>query len=160
MHGWELIAQDPPYDLGAWERRQLAELAKAETVWRSHADGPTLVHGDIRPDNLLITPHGKVAVVDWAHASCGAAWQDVADLVPHLVMAGHTPASAETQLAGTGVWEAAGEEVLTSYAAACAGYWTRMSREPAPAGVPHLRAYQRRAAGAALAWVRHRSGVL
>ncbi|MFV2197788.1 phosphotransferase family protein [Nocardiopsis sp. LOL_012] len=157
LHGWELLAQDPPEDLGAWERQHLAELAKAETVWRSHADGPALVHGDIRPDHLLTTTGGHIAVVDWAHAFHGAPWQDIADLVPHLVMAGHTPA-AEHHLAGVDTWEEADEEVLTSYAAAYAGYWTRMSRQPAPKGVPHLRPYLRRAAATALAWVRHRTG--
>jgi hypothetical protein len=48
--------------------------------------------------------------------------------------------------------------VISSYAAAYAGYWTRMSRQPAPPGVPHLRNYQRRAAAAAIAWSRYRTG--
>lgn len=160
LHGWELLAQEAPGDLGAWEQRHLAELAKAETMWRAHADGPALVHGDIRPDNLLTTPHGGVAVVDWARASRGATWQDIADLVPHMVMAGHTPAAAEHHLAGASAWAEADSEVLTSYAVAYAGYWTRMSRQPAPKGVPHLRAYQSRAAAAALDWVRHRTGAV
>ncbi|MEV2276929.1 hypothetical protein AB0I72_15240 [Nocardiopsis sp. NPDC049922] len=50
--------------------------------------------------------------------------------------------------------------MLTSYAVAYAGYWRRMSRKPSPMGVPHLRRYQRRAAAAALDWVRHRTGAV
>lgn len=161
LHGWQILVQDAPADpdaeLGVWERCHLAELARAEAVWPAHADGPALVHGDIRPDNLLATPTGGVAVVDWAHASRGAAWQDLADLVPHLIMAGHDPAAAEHRLTGLPAWDKTDAEVLTSYAAAYAGYWMRMSRRPAPDGVPHLRPYQRRAAAAALAWVRHRT---
>lgn len=158
LHGWELLAQGAPQDLGQWEGQHLAELAKAESVWRAHADGLALVHGDLRPDNLLTTTNGRVVVVDWAHASRGATWQDVADLVPHLIMAGHTPATAEQHLAGVDAWKEADGEVLTSYAVAYAGYWTRMSRQEPPKGVPHLRPYQRRAAAAALDWVRHRTG--
>lgn len=157
LHGWDLITCQTPPDLGGWERQHLDELVKAETVWRAHADGPALVHGDIRPDNLLVTTAGTITVVDWARASRGASWQDVADLVPHLIMAGHTPASAESCVAAVNVWQATDAEVLTSYAVAYAGYWTWMSRQPAPEGVPHLRSYQRHAATAAMAWVRHRA---
>lgn len=160
LHGWDLISDQIPADLGAWERRHLNELVKAETLWRAHADGPTLVHGDIRPDNLLVTAAGTAAVVDWARASCGASWQDVADLVPHLIMAGHTSAAAESCLAEVPAWQRVDAEVLTSYAVAYAGYWTRMSRQPAPKGVPHLRSYQHHAATAAIAWVRHRADVI
>ncbi|MGW3353294.1 phosphotransferase family protein [Nonomuraea rubra] len=160
LHGWDLITHDVPGDLSEWERRHLEDLAKAETLWRAHADGPTLVHGDIRPDNLLVTAAGAIAVVDWARTSRGASWQDVADLVPHLIMAGHTPASAEFCLAGVPAWQQVAAEVLTSYAVAYAGYWTRMSRQPAPQGVPHLRSYQRHAATAAMAWVHHRADAI
>lgn len=53
-------------------------------------------------------------------------------------------------------WELADPAAITGYATAFAGYWTRMSREPAPEGVPHLRGYQHHAAIAALSWLRHR----
>ncbi|AQZ63009.1 unnamed protein product [[Actinomadura] parvosata subsp. kistnae] len=168
LHGWDLLVHDMPHDLGGWERRHLNELVKAETVWKAHADGPALVHGDIRPDNLLVTtgtrtgtdagaPVDGIAVVDWARASRGAFWQDVADLVPHLIMAGHTPAAAEACLAAVPAWQQTDAGVLTSYAIAYAGYWAWASRQPAPPGVPHLRTYQRHAATAAIAWIRHRA---
>lgn len=47
-------------------------------------------------------------------------------------------------------------DAITGYAAAYAGYWARMCRQPDPDGVPYLRAYQRRASAAALAWTIHR----
>lgn len=156
LRGWHTFPDDPPEDLTVWERDNLTDLARLESVWPAHADGETLVHGDIRPDNMLITPTGEVVFVDWAHASCGAAWQDLADLIPHMVMAGHHPVMAEKHLVGVPAWETATAETITSYAAAYAGYWARMSRQPAPAGVPHLRNYQRRASQAALAWLQNR----
>lgn len=157
LHGWRELTTCPPPDLGGWEQRHLHDLAELETLWAQHADGPTLVHGDIRPDNMLISD-GAVFVVDWAQPSRGAAWQDVTDLVPHLVMAGHSPAMAEKALVGVPAWDLTSAEVITSYAAAFAGYWTRMSRQPAPPGVPNLRAYQRRAASAAITWAMYRTG--
>ncbi|WP_214105618.1 phosphotransferase [Acrocarpospora catenulata] len=114
------------------------------------------MHGDLRADNMLISG-GRVLLVDWAHATRGAAWQDHADLIPHLIMAGHDPDQA-LKIAFPGrqpAWE-----TLAGYAAAYAGYWLRMSREPAPAGVPHLRGYQRRPARAALAWLHALTGPL
>ncbi|MBG0818501.1 hypothetical protein [Planomonospora sp. ID82291] len=73
-------------------------------------------------------------------------------------MAGHSPATAEKALVGASAWDLTPPEVITGYAASFAGYWTRMSRQPAPSGVPNLRAYQRRAAAAAIAWTMYRTG--
>lgn len=158
LHGWREMVARPLSDLGGWERRHLRDLSELETHWAHYADGATLVHGDIRPDNMIIAMGGGVFVVDWAQPSRGAAWQDVADLVPHMIMAGHSPASAEKTLIGVQAWDFAPSDVITGYAASFAGYWTRMSRQPAPPGVPNLRAYQRRAAAAAIAWTTYRTG--
>ncbi|WP_433369155.1 phosphotransferase [Streptosporangium sp. CA-115845] len=158
LHGWRELVVCPPADLGGWERRHLRDLSELETHWAQHADGSTLVHGDIRPDNMIIATGEVVFVVDWAQPSLGAAWQDIADLVPHMIMAGHSPVSAEKTLIGVPAWDFAPPEVITSYAASFAGYWTGMSRQPAPPGVPNLRAYQRRAAAAAIAWTMYRTG--
>ncbi|MEV6984493.1 phosphotransferase [Sphaerisporangium sp. NPDC051017] len=158
IHGWDELATDPPADLGAWERDNLPLLVELEAAWAARADGPALVHGDIRPDNLLITAHETVVVVDWAKPRRGNQWRDLTDLIPHMIMTGHAPDAAERALHGLQFWERAPAEAITGYAAAYAGFWTRMSRKPDPPGVPNLRAYQRRAAGAAIAWTRYRTG--
>ena len=158
VHGWRELAaaeQDAP---DGWARRHLDDLAAAETQWLAAADGKTLVHGDINASNLLITGTREVFLIDWAQPACGAAWLDIADLVPHLILAGHTPARAEQALAGVPAWRHADRNVITSYAIAFAGYWTRMSGQPSPPGVPNLRAHQARAAIAAMRWVIYRTG--
>ncbi|MFD7561012.1 hypothetical protein ACFV9E_41830 [Streptomyces sp. NPDC059835] len=78
--------------------------------------------------------------------------------MPHLILAGHTPASAEEVVAP--LLGSADADALTAFAAAFGGYWERSSRSPAPPNVPHLRGYQARAAGAARAWIAHRTGWL
>lgn len=160
VHGWGELATAPPADLDDWTRRHVRDLAALETQWLPAAAGKTLLHGDINQSNLLIDDVGRVVLIDWAQPVCGAAWIDVADLVPHLILAGHTPAAAEAAIADVPTWRATDPAVITSYAAAFAGYWARNSRRSAPPGVPHLRAYQARAATAATAWVAHRASWL
>lgn len=159
VHGWRELAATPPTDLDDWTRRHLDVLTDLETGWLAAADGDTLLHGDINASNLLVAD-GRVWLIDWAQPVRGAAWIDVADLVPHLILAGHSPAEAEQVVAASPVWRATDPGVVTSYAAAFAGYWARSCRYPAPPGVPHLRAYQRRAAQAACAWTSYRMGWL
>lgn len=157
VHGWRELAETPPADLTDWTSRHLDALAALETGWLAAAAGDTLIHGDINASNLLIN-HEGVYLIDWAQPTRGAAWLDVADLIPHLILAGHTPAAAEAALAHVPAWHNTDPEVITSYAIAFAGYWARSSRQPAPPGVPHLRGHQARAARAAISWVTHRTG--
>jgi hypothetical protein len=83
----------------------------------------------------------------------------VADLIPHLILAGHTPAQAELAVAAVAVWISTPPGIITSYAAAFAGYWARSSsRLLDPPGVPGLRACQARADRAAVTWTIHRTG--
>lgn len=156
VHGWGELATAPPADLDSWTRRHLNDLAALETRWLLAAEGKTLLHDDINQSNLLVGSAGAVVLIDWAQPVCGAAWIDIADLVPHLILGGHTPAAAEAVLADVPTWRDTDPAVITSYAAAFAGYWARNSRRPAPPGVPHLRAHQTRAAAAATSWVAHR----
>ncbi|TDC48280.1 aminoglycoside phosphotransferase [Actinomadura sp. KC345] len=154
VHGWAELAAAPPADLDGWARRHLTKLARTETEWLAAAKGDTLLHGDISASNMLVTPE-RVLLVDWAQTIRGAAWLDITDLIPHLVLAGHTPQAAEALVTDALNTAGADQEMVTSYAVAFAGYWARVSRLPAPPGVPHLRGYQARAADAALRWVRH-----
>lgn len=96
VHGWRELAEAPPSDLPEWQRRHLDALADLETAWLAAAAGDTLVHGDVNA-SLLVNNAG-VYLIDWAQPTRGAAWLDVADLIPHLILAGHTPGDAEAAL--------------------------------------------------------------
>jgi hypothetical protein len=153
LHGWTALAAAGPADaLHPWAAAHLSELADVETAWLPHADGDTLTHGDLRPDNILITADGAM-LIDWAHATAGAPWLDLADLAVQLIIAGHHPADAERHLVGLPAWHAAPPVAITGYAAALAGYWTRSAAQPSPPGVPNLRAYQSHAASTAIGWL-------
>jgi hypothetical protein len=137
VHGWRELAEAPPADLPEWQRRHLDALADLETAWLAAAAGDILVHRDVNASNFLVNDAG-VYLIDWAQPTRGAAWLDVADLIPHLILAGHTPDDAEAALTDVPAWHGTDARVITSYAAAFAGYWARSSRQPAP---PAYRTY-------------------
>lgn len=95
--------------------------------------GHSLIHCDLNPDNVLITAEGTVRIVDWAFASRGQAWLDLAFMVPWLIRAGHTPASAEAWLSGLPLWQAADRAHVDLFAALLDQAWTRRNVEGAPA---------------------------
>ncbi len=158
LAGWAYLSQRPPHDLGRWVRRNLDKLVAMESAWRPWSAGETMLHTDLRPDNVLCRrDDGRAMLVDWAQAVRGAPWLELAGLVPHLIAAGHTPAEAERvvlhgpAMVGVPAW------AVTGFAAAVAGYWSAASRQPAPPGAYGLRGFQANAAVAALAWVAHRT---
>jgi aminoglycoside phosphotransferase (APT) family kinase protein len=42
-----------------------------------------LIHGDLAGDNLMVTPEGRLALVDWGATRISAAWVDIASLVTY-----------------------------------------------------------------------------
>ncbi len=85
--GTELAGLDP------WAIRNLAGLAGLEASWESAAAGDSLVHADIRADNLLLTPD-RVFVVDWPWACLAQPWLDLLGLLPSVRMQGGPPPQA------------------------------------------------------------------
>lgn len=135
----------------------VADFAESPVVERAaeHHDamrGETLLHCDIRADNLLID--GGVRLVDWALAHRGAPWLDAALMVPQLLMCGHTPEQAEKWAGQIPAYRNAPGEAVTAFASSLTSYWADRQHD----GVPALRAYRARAHQAGCAWVQHRSG--
>ncbi|WP_051712514.1 phosphotransferase [Spirillospora albida] len=85
--------------------------------------GDTLLHADLNPANLLITTDGAVRLVDWAFVARGAAFLEMALLVPWLLKAGHTPAEAERWVARFPAWAAVPPGSVDSFAHAFAEKW-------------------------------------
>jgi len=108
------------------------------------------VHGDLRADNVLLTPSGAV-IVDWPAACRGSALLDLALLAPSVAMQGG-PTPREL-LARTTAGRGAEIEVLTPLVCAFAGYLTERSLQPPPPGLPTLRAFQAAQAVEAVRWL-------
>jgi aminoglycoside phosphotransferase (APT) family kinase protein len=80
---------------GQWEKSKTRELPAIDTVHerlaaRIPAQGPaTIVHGDYRLDNMILTPAGEVAaVVDWELCTLGDPLADVGLLMVYWPEAG------------------------------------------------------------------------
>lgn len=113
--------------------------------------GNTLLHCDIRSDNLLIGD--TVLFVDWALAHRGAAWLDIALLIPQLILAGHTPEEAEGHAARIPAYQDVPTTAVSAFASSVTAYWELRAQE----GGPELRKYRARAMNAGRAWTAYRS---
>lgn len=77
MAGWRELATATLSDLGPWLRVPLDRLSSQEVELSDLCSGDTLLHNDIRSDNLLLTPDGRVVFLDWGLACNGASWLDL-----------------------------------------------------------------------------------
>jgi len=154
LRGWQRLAEaDGAPELDPWAEAHLDELAELETGLAEAAAGETLLHADVRADNILITPE-RVVFVDWPHATLGAAWIDLACFLPSVAMQGG-PRPWEI-FDGHPVPRDAAPERVNAVVAALAGYFVHAGAQPPPPGLPTLRDFQRAQGVEALAWLRRR----
>ena len=131
-------------------RNVLDDLVELESRWPESVRGDTLVHLDVRADNLLLTPD-RVLVVDWPWAAVGAPWLDLVAMLPSVAMQGG-PEPDE-------VWRAhplnrgVDDDRVDAFIAALAGLFVHDSLLPPPPGIPTLRAFQAGQGEQAIAWL-------
>lgn len=152
---WRLFGNDPPPELDDWPTRNLAALVELEAGAPAASAGDTLLHLDLRADNLLLT-NERVLVVDWPHARVGAAWLDVAFLAPSVAMQGGPP--PEGLFARHPAARAADPDAVTAVIAAIAGYFVWHGLQPPPPGLPTVRSFQAAQGVVALEWLAQRTG--
>ncbi|WP_327087662.1 aminoglycoside phosphotransferase family protein [Nonomuraea sp. NBC_01738] len=146
--GWQRLTTEDTTGVDPWAVRNLDALAELESGWAEAARGDTLLHGDLRSDNILISGD-EVYVVDWAYPCVGAPWFDVLGMLPSITLeGGPRPAELLTDP----------DPRMTSVLAAITGYFVRQSRQPPPPGIPTVRAFQAAQGEVALDWLRERTG--
>jgi len=96
----------------------------------------------------------RVVVLDWPHASIGAAWADLVFFAPSVAMQGG-PAPAELARRYPPIAAAASDDV-DAVLAAIAGFFTARALEPPQPGLPTLRPFQAAQAEVARAWLAER----
>jgi aminoglycoside phosphotransferase (APT) family kinase protein len=145
--GWARIAADPPPDLDPWVRERLPELTEKAAHAERAVAGDTVVHLDVRADNLLIGPAGEVTLVDWPWACRGPRWLDRLLLLVNVrLYGGHDCEAMLRDLDGD-------EDDMRSVLIGLTGYFVDAARNPPPPGLPTLRAFQRAQADALLPWI-------
>jgi aminoglycoside phosphotransferase (APT) family kinase protein len=117
--------------------------------------GDSLVHADLRADNLLLAGD-RVWVVDWPWACLAQPWFDLLGMLPSVVMQGGPPAARIA--AEHPVFADAEPAGVTAVLAALIGFFLRQSMQPAPPNLPTLRAFQRGQGMAGLPWLIERTG--
>lgn len=140
-------------DLDPWVHENLVDLAALESQWGAAAVGNTLLHADIRADNILLT-ESKTYFVDWANASAGAAWLETLFMLPCIAMQGGP--SPQQLLAEHSLLSDVSPKNVDAILCALTGYFVSRARQPAPPGLPTLRAFQAGQRDQAVAWLRHR----
>jgi aminoglycoside phosphotransferase len=155
FHGWRTLVSRGAVGIDPWAAERLGELAALEAGWAEGAAGSTLLHCDVRADNILLAPD-RVVFVDWPHACVGAAWIDLLAFLPSVAMQG-----------GPRPWEIFDEhplgrdapaEQVVPVVAALAGFFVERSIQPPPPGLPTLREFQRAQGVKALAWLQRSLG--
>jgi hypothetical protein len=102
--------------------------------------GVMVVHSDLNPANLIVTAAG-LRIVDWAWATKGAPWVELALLVQWLIGSGHTPEQAEAWLAQFPAWTGTDREVLDHFASTNAAKWSAKARQSTTGWVHDLAAW-------------------
>ena len=144
-------------DIGRWALANVEQLVRWEQESLRVCAGDSLVHGDLRADNVMIDPdhQHQVWIIDWPHASVGAPWLDLAFMLPSVALqGGGDPA---TNFRNHPVSDGVHDDDLRAGLAGLSGYFAWSSRQPAPLGIPNLRRFQAAQGVATVRWLRELS---
>jgi aminoglycoside phosphotransferase (APT) family kinase protein len=151
--GWRSLAVAGHGPTDPWARANIGRLVDLEQAWPSAVDGNTLVHMDIRADNIVLT-EDRVVFVDWPHASVGAPWADLLFMLPSVASQdGPDPAevwSASPLAAG------ADDDAVNAALAGVAGFFVHSATLPPPKNLDTVRGFQRVQGSHALRWLESR----
>jgi hypothetical protein len=117
--------------------------------------GDTLVHTDVRDDNVLVTPDGRAVLCDWNWPCVGAAWVDTLLL---LVGPRGDGLDVEAMLATRRLTRDVPADSIDIVLALLVGYFLRQADEPVPPTSPHLRDHQRWQGDVCWDWLAERRG--
>lgn len=158
FHGWTFFQADEAAQAklpDSWCARHLGALARLEEDAADAVDGDSLIHFDIRADNILLTSD-RVWFLDWPHACLGANWVDVILFAPSITMqGGPQPQDVLQRYLRDSVID---EAKVTAAVIAMAGFFTYQATLPPPLGLPTLREFQNAQAVVARQWVAQRTG--
>jgi aminoglycoside phosphotransferase (APT) family kinase protein len=153
LHGFDRLAADRAGSAGLPALPDLDLLREWASRGTAALSGDTLVHGDLRADNVLVTAGGAV-LVDWPWASRGPAWLDTVLLLIEVERCGGH--DVDVLLATLPQTREVDPDDVTGVLAGFAGYFLDTARRPPPPGLPTVREFQRVQGVALLEWVRDR----
>jgi len=117
--------------------------------------GQTLVHTDVRDDNLLLASDGRVLLCDWNWPMVGAAWLDSLFL---LIGPRGDGLDVEAVIAGHPLLSAVPAEDVDIVLALVVGYFLKSADDPVPPTSPFIREAQRWQGVVCWEWLAERRG--
>ncbi len=137
------------------ERPHADGAAALAATYAEVTGGETLVHTDLRDDNVLLTPDGRALFCDWNWPVLGAPWLDSLIL---LISPRGDGVDVERILAERRLLRDVPADHVDRMLALLAGYLLSHADEPVPPTSPHLRAAQRLQGEAVWGWLCERRG--
>lgn len=136
---WPRIDVAPLNGLDPWLADRFDDLGAHSEAVLPRLAGQTIVHMDTRSDNLLVTPQGRVRIVDWPWASRGTPWFDAVTLLVNLELYGGVDATRYVPVVRD---LGASDEDIAGVLAGMCGYFTEAATRPPPPGLPTVRTFQ------------------
>lgn len=125
-----------------WDRLDHPRAVEIGALAARFADvvgGDTLVHTDVRDDNILVLDDGRAVLCDWNWPVVGAAWLDSLFL---LIGPRGDGLDVEAHIAGHPLLGGVPAEHVDVVLALVLGYFAASANEPVPPTSPHIRAAQ------------------
>ncbi|TDU86604.1 phosphotransferase family enzyme [Kribbella voronezhensis] len=149
-------ARPLPPGFQPWLPERLEEIQHLVDLTPEALAGTAAVHGDLRPDNLLIDNAGQCWTVDWNWLTVGAPWIDWVGLLPRAQHQGiNTLTAIRTNRLTTNV----ADDHLDSLIAALVAYVLEFVEAPPPPGcTPEIQRHRRLLGWCCLDWLAMRRG--
>jgi phosphotransferase family enzyme len=149
-------ARSWPDGIPALAPSQARELARLGGVAAEALVGDRLVHSDLRPDNVLVTPEGRARLVDWNWVTLGPAWCDFVGLLPLMA---HQGLDVDPLMRRSPLLDGVDGEAVDAFLAVLVGYLVDACVQPTvPGSQSAVRAHQRLMARTFIELVAHRRG--
>lgn len=167
--GWLAIARAPeaqrdflslfadPAAARLWLARNLPRLAELQSAAGELSEPDpnraiSLIHLDLRSDNLLFRPDGSPVLLDWSFATKGPVVLDIVFLAPSVEGEGGPPADETVALFERAMGSKFLQRDQQIALAFAAGYFADKAHLPPPPGLPRLRWVQRLQLAVCLGW--------
>jgi hypothetical protein len=131
----------------------LDQVSGLSTAAAGLIEGDSVVHMDLRDDNVLIDRAGDVWFVDWNWPVRGAGWVDAVCI---LLSAQGDGLDVETLLGEHPFTRDVDPHAIDALLAVLWSFWAVAVREPVPISSPHLRDHQRWYRDVTRAWLTER----
>ena len=151
--GLTTVAGGAGKDVSEWLDRFLPLLAELEAQSTRAGSPNTLLHGDVRSDNLLFRPDGRIAMVDWPSASRGAGLFDAVAFIQSVAAEGGPDPEQMLSWYDRATGRETPRDMLGAVLAGVSGYFASRAGLPDIPGLPRVRPWQRVQLISSLQWL-------